>query len=262
MNTKLCSPVLYQLRIGEDVIELNDYLHKKVEFKFTGNIFCIQCGRKTKKSFQQGFCFPCLQRLQECNLCMIHPERCTVEHGTCPKDDWAHSQCYAESIVYLANSSAIKVGITRCTNIPSRWIDQGATQALPIYKVQNRHQVGLIEVALKEHVADKTNWRVMLKGSADSIDLVAERDRIIDAAEDALTAIYDEYEDGEIEFLDEEPVEINYPVNVYPEKIKSLSLDKTPIVTGVLQGIKGQYIYLDSGVMNIRKFGGYEVEFQ
>ncbi len=262
MRVEHASPVRYFIRLGDDEFLLNDALNKKISIHFSGNIFCVQCGRKTNKSFQQGFCFPCCRRLQECDMCVIHPERCHVEKEGCPEDDWAHQQCHQQHVIYLANSSALKVGITRHNHVPSRWIDQGARQALPIFTASNRYQSGLVEVAMKQYVADKTNWRAMLKQDAEPIDLLAERKRLLKKAENDIAAVIARYSNNEIQPVDSNDiVDIEYPVMQYPEKIKSHSLDKTPVVEGVLQGIKGQYILLDGGVMNIRKFGGYDVEF-
>ncbi len=254
MNVTLTDPVTYGLRLGDSDIALNDFLGKPVQFTFKGEIYCVQCGRKTTKSFQQGHCFPCMKRINECNNCMIHPERCLVEAGNCPEDDWAHRQCHAPQYIYLANSSGLKVGVTRDTNIPSRWIDQGAITALAIMKAPNRRQAGLVEVAFKKYVNDKTNWRAMLKNEITEIDLLAEKARLM--------SLMTDYGSSVSEMLDHEKVvTIHYPVLSYPTVIKSLSFDETPVISGVLQGIKGQYVLLDTGVLNIRKFSGYNVVF-
>ena len=164
--------------------------------------------------------------------------------------------------VYLANSSGIKVGITRGTQIPTRWIDQGASQALPVFRVSDRLLSGKIEVAIKAHVSDRTDWRKMLKAEAESVNLSEKRDELLLAAEKEIQQIKKEYADADIEFLsDAEPVSISYPIETYPEKVKSLNFDKTPEIDGLLQGIKGQYLILDTGVLNIRKFAGYQITF-
>lgn len=263
MRVELTDPVTYWLRIGDDETKLNDHLSQPLTLQFDGLIFCVQCGRKTKKSFQQGHCFPCMRRINECENCVIHPERCHVEEGTCPPDDWAHVQCHQQHIVYLANSTGIKVGITRHNHVPSRWIDQGARSALPIFSVQNRRQAGRVEVAFKKYVNDKTNWRAMLKDDVPAIDLSAERERLMNEAEADLAVVIADYADGVIEYLpDESIVAIDYPVLQFPTKITSLSFDKTPVISGTLQGIKGQYLIFDCGVLNVRKFSGYEISAQ
>lgn len=259
MSVHHAHPIQYELILDNQKINLNNLLNKKITLEFLGDIHCIQCGRKTKQSFQQGYCFLCMQKINECNNCLIHPERCLVETGKCDPADWAHQQCHQEHFVYLANSSGMKVGITRTKNNPSRWIDQGAVQALPIFKTHNRYQAGLIEVALKKYVADKTNWRAMLKSNVAPIDLIAEKKLLLSQAEKDLESILKKYSD-QIIFLEEKNIlSFEYPIIEYPTKINSLSFDKTPKIEGILLGIKGQYLILDSGVLNIRKFGGYRV---
>src|SRR3990167_11484596 len=179
MSVLHAQPIQYDLILDNQTINLNKLLNQKITLDFLGDIHCIQCGRKTKQSFQQGFCFPCMQKINDCNNCMIHPERCLVETGQCDPTSWAHQQCHQEHVIYLANSSGLKVGITRVKNMPSRWIDQGAVQALPIFHTKNRYQAGLIEVALKAFVADKTNWRAMLKENVPHIDLLAEKKSLL-----------------------------------------------------------------------------------
>lgn len=262
MSVHHAQPIQYELILDNQKINLNSFLNKKITLEFLGDIHCIQCGRKTKQSFQQGYCFPCMQKINDCNNCMIHPERCLVETGKCDPTNWAHQQCHQEHIVYLANSSGIKVGITRTKNNPSRWIDQGAVQALPIFKTHNRYQAGLIEVALKKYVADKTNWRTMLKGNVPSIDLIAEKKLLLSQAEKDLESILKKYADQIILLAEKNILTFDYPVITYPEKVTALSFDKTPAIEGVLLGIKGQYLILNTGVLNIRKFGGYYITFQ
>lgn len=253
-------PIQYELILDAEKINLNDFLNKKISLAFLGDIHCIQCGRKIKQSFQQGYCFPCMQKINECNNCMIHPEKCLVESGKCDPTDWAHQQCHQEHIVYLANSSEIKVGVTRVKNNPSRWIDQGAAQALPIFQTANRYQAGLIEVALKHYVSDKTNWRTMLTKNVSHIDLLAEKKRILSEAEKDISPILKKYPDQVISLDEKNILTFDYPIIEYPSKVNSLSFDKTPQIEGVLLGIKGQYLILNTGVLNIRKFGGYQVE--
>lgn len=260
MMTVYDTPVRYQLHLDETIVELNPLLQQTLSLTFLGEIACIHCGRVTKTSFQQGYCYPCFRELQQCNLCLIHPERCQVETGTCPSDHWAHAQCHAEHIVYLANSSGLKVGITRHIKEPTRWIDQGASQALPIYRTANRYLAGLVEVCLKQYVADRTQWRTMLKQAVSPIDLVAAKSDLLKQAQTELTTLIQNKPSGAIESVNSASVlQIEYPVAVYPKKIVSLSFDKTPTIQGTLLGIKGQYLIFDRGVLNIRKFGGYQV---
>lgn len=262
LKTEVGQPIQYFLPFEKKAFSLNECVGHPIQLVFTGNIYCIQCGRKTRKSFQQGFCFPCLTRLQECNLCVIYPERCRVEQG-CPKDDWAHAQCHQSHIVYLANSSGLKVGITRESSPHTRWIDQGAITGLPLFKVMNRYQAGVLEMALKTYVNDRTAWRKMLMNDVEDIDLHIEGDRLLKKAEREILQVMNRFPEGNVSLVHKksDTVRLHYPVQHYPLKITPLSLDKTPHIQGVLLGIKGQYLLLDNGVFNVRKFGGYEVEW-
>ena len=146
--------------------------------------------------------------------------------------------------------------------MPTRWVDQGATQALPIFRVQSRYQAGLIEDCLREHIADRTHWQKMLKGNAEAVNLAAIRDDLFVQAEEGLVLLEQEFGLQAIRRLyDETTLAINFPVLEFPDKVKSFNLDKQPLVEGRLQGIKGQYLILDTGVINIRKYTGYRVQF-
>lgn len=262
MRVELSMPVSYKLLVGEAEIDLNALIGQTIALQFTGAINCLHCGRKTNKSFSQGFCYPCFQSLAQCDSCIVSPEKCHWDMGTCREPAWAEAHCHQPHIVYLANSSGIKAGITRGTQVPTRWIDQGAVQALPIIGVQTRQQSGLVETMLKQHVADKTNWRAMLKGQTDQIDLSAQRDRLLEICRSEVEQLQQRFGIQAIQVLtDAEPVEISYPVLQHPDKVVSLDFDKTPRVAGKLLGIKGQYLMLDTGVINIRKFAAYHVEF-
>ncbi len=260
MSSQLRSPVEYQLRLGDTEVPMNPLLEKKISLHFSGQINCVKCARKTSKAFNQGYCYPCFQKLAECDSCIIHPERCHFDQGTCREPAWGERFCMQDHIVYLANSSGLKVGITRATQVPTRWIDQGATQALAIIRVRSRLQSGTVEVMFKQHVADKTNWRDMLKGEATSLDMHAKAAHLISECESDLKELEDKFGFFAISVLNGvDAVNIEYPVVTYPEKVTSLNFDKTPIVEGTLLGIKGQYLILDTGVINMRRFSGYEV---
>lgn len=259
LASKFADPIEYSLVMGDEQLPLNPLLGKTVTLSFLNQIYCIQCQRKTSKSFQQGYCYPCYQKLLDCNLCIIHPERCKHPYDPCP-DTWEHQHCKQEHIVYIANSSGLKVGITRHTQIPTRWIDQGAVQAMPLFKVSNRHQSGLIEVCLKQYRADKTNWRKMLQHSITSIDMKQARATLLNEASQDLAGLLES--NPEMQLLDEPDIGLNYPVINFPIKLNAISLDKQTKVTGVLAGIKGQYLLFENEVINIRKHSGYQVTFQ
>lgn len=262
MRAVLGQPVQYQLRLSDEHVDLNPLIGKSITLRFTGQLFCVHCQRRMKKSFNQGYCYPCFMALAECDHCIIKPEKCHFAAGTCREPAFGESFCFQPHIVYLANSSGVKVGITRQNQVPTRWLDQGAVQALPVFQVASRYISGLVEVAFAKHVSDKTSWQAMLKNHAEAVDLPAKRDELLDLCHQELLAIGEQFGESALQRLSEaEPIDICFPVDQYPVKVKSFNFDKTPLVAGVLHGIKGQYLMLDTGVINIRKFTGYEVEF-
>lgn len=252
LKTKHDDIVQYSLPIGEESIDLNSLIGKPIKLEFSGNIYCLDTGKKIKKSYGQGFSWEAFNTLAQCDQCIFMPQLCHYANGTCREPKWGEEHCMMPHIVYLANTSELKVGITRKTQIPTRWMDQGASFALPILEVKDRLTSGLIEVEIAKKIGDKTNWRKMLKGEVQDIDLLAKRDEILKEFS-TLISKYD------AKVLEPQIYTFNYPVETYPKKITSLSFDKSPIIEGKLLGIKGQYLILDCGVLNIRKFQGYEV---
>ena len=260
MKTELAGPVQYRMVLGEAEIPLNEFLGQSLDLAYQGQINCIYCDRKTSKSFNQGYCYPCFKRLAQCDSCIVSPEKCQYAAGTCREPEWGETHCMIDHIVYLSNTSGIKVGITRHSQVPTRWMDQGATQARPIFRVDTRHHSGLVEILFKHHIADKTNWQAMLKGDAQPADLEATRQRLMAECEAGLAALRDQYGLQSVtELTDAEETTISYPVLEYPTRVKSFNLDKTPNVGGTLMGIKGQYLIFDTGVINMRKYGGYQL---
>jgi hypothetical protein len=252
--------VSYSMVLGQDILPLDPLLGKKITLTYTGAINCINCERKTNKSFSQGYCYPCFKSLAQCDLCIMSPEKCHFKEGTCRDPVWAEDFCMKDHYVYLANSSILKVGITRGTQIPTRWIDQGAVQALPIFRVTQRFYAGLVEVVLKKHFSDKTNWRKMLKGDPEKIDLKKIFKSVYPLIHGDISELQSRYGVQSIQLCETDTVEIKFPVLEYPDKISSLSFDKTPLIQGEIRGIKGQYLLLDIGVLNLRKFSGYKLE--
>jgi hypothetical protein len=201
-----------------------------------------------------------MTKLAQCDMCIMAPERCHYDAGTCREPAWGEQFCMTDHVVYLANSSGIKVGITRATQLPTRWLDQGASQALPIMRVATRQQSGLVEDVLRSQVPDRTNWRTLLKGDAEVLDLPAIREQIFDACADGIRTLQERFGLQAIQPLPQaEVVEMRYPVEAYPKKIVSFNLDKDPIAEGTLLGIKGQYLIFDTGVINIRKYTAYQL---
>jgi hypothetical protein len=247
--------VRYKLPVGERKINMNDLIGIPVTMEYLGHIHCIRCGRETSKSFSQGYCYPCFKNAPETEECVLKPELCRAHEGIARDMEYAKTHCLIEQVVYLSLTSGIKVGVTRSSQVPTRWIDQGAVRALEFARTPNRYTAGVMEVFLKGHIADKTNWRKMLSGSMpDAADLPKEKERLAALVPESLALFITD---------NMQEVEFTYPVQHYPEKIKSLNFDKAPLVTGVLTGIKGQYLLLDQNrVINIRKFGGYQIRFK
>ncbi len=260
MRSTLGDNVQYRLPVGDEEIDLNPYIGQTLTLTHTGNIFCCSCGKKTKKSYSQGHCFVCMKKLASCDMCIMKPETCHFDQGTCREPEWGEQNCMIDHYVYLSNTSSLKVGITRHNQIPTRWVDQGATQGLPIFKVKTRHISGLIEVELAKHIADKTNWRTLLKGDGEPMPLQQRAAELVPLVAETVAEIKAKYGDDAVELLEENITEIAYPVTEHPTKITSHNFDKNPEVTGTLKGIKGQYLIFDTGVINVRKFGSYEVE--
>ena len=256
-------PVQYAFRLGEQEVPVNPLIGQRLRLDYLGALHCSHCGRKTKKSFSQGYCYPCFTKLAQCDTCMMSPERCHYAAGTCREPSWGEQFCMTDHVVYLANSSGVKVGITRATQVPTRWIDQGASQALPIIRVSTRQQSGFVEDLLRSQVADRTNWRAMLKGEAVAVDLRQVAEQILDVCSEGMSELQQRFGLQAIQPLsDAQVLDIRYPVSAYPSKITSLDLEKTPQVEGTLLGIKGQYLIFDSGVINIRKYTAYQLAVQ
>ncbi len=237
-------------RSPENRVGMNQLLGKKLSMKATGARFCVDCGAPSTSLFRQGSCYTCFTTLPQNDECIFKPELCHFhsESNPCRDPEWGRQVCFAPHVLYLAVSSNLKVGITRQTQVPVRWMDQGASYAMPVLKVQDRLTVGLIEHSLKSHFADKTNWQRMLKNEVAEVDLKAARQQVLELVS------------HELEVIDTPPTyTFEYPNLEWPAKIKSFNLEKNPLVEGRLIAIKGQYLLLDSGVINIRKFGGWEV---
>lgn len=255
MRTQLKDVITYELPIGDDLVDMNTLIGKKLTWSYQHQINCVHCGKKTKTSFSQGYCYTCFTSLPQTDASLMKPELDETHLGISRDIEWSKEHFLKPHYVYLAFSSNIKVGVTRETQIPTRWIDQGAIRAIKLAKTPNRHIAGVIEVALKDYFADKTNWRAMLKNDGEvTIDLNIEKEK-------ATALLHPELK--QYVCTDTEVYELNYPVQEYPEKVTSLSFDKLDSYEGELKGIKGQYLIFDGGkVMNIRKHNGYFVELK
>lgn len=255
MHTEYLNPVNYTLVLGEAEINMNEAVGKHFKMHYNGLINCIRCGRKTSKSFAQGFCFPCFRDAPENSECIIRPELCQAHLGKGRDPDWEEKNHNQPHVVYVAISSGIKVGVTRATQVPHRWMDQGAWKAIKLAETPNRYLAGIIEVELKKFASDKTPWQRMLKNElADAVEVVQAKNKLQELMDDKFNQ-YDSFDDKIYEF--------NYPVLEYPSKVKSHNLDKNSILEGKLLGIKGQYLIFEEGiVINIRKYGGYYVNLE
>ena len=252
-------PAVYRLPVGDERVALNPLIGQRISMKFTGVIRCVACDRVTKKSFNQGHCYPCFKSLASCDMCIVRPELCHYHEGTCREPRWGERHCMQPHVVYLSATSGVKVGVTRKSQMPTRWLDQGATRAMAVFEVSARRDAGLIEAAFKAHIADRTDWRAMLKGDAEPVDLDASADALIETAAGSLAS----WLEGSVpaRLAPAEQHCFAYPVQRHPTTVRSVSFDKVPLIEGVLAGMKGQYLILDAAVVNIRRHAGYEIAF-
>lgn len=254
MRVELEDTVRYQLEL-EEVISMNDLIGQEIGLFWSGKIYCQKCNKITRSSFGEGFCYTCFTTAAESAECIIRPELCRAHLGEGRDPEWEERNHNVPHVVYLAASDIVKVGVTRFTQVPTRWIDQGASAAIRLAETPNRYEAGILEVALKEFFSDKTNWQRMLKNEIDeSIDLVEEKWSLHDQLPSDLTKHFSE---------NDEIIELHYPVLEYSNKVKSLSFDKLPEIQGKLVGIKGQYLLFEGGnALNIRKHTGYNISFE
>lgn len=252
------SQVEYFMIQNNETISINEWIGKDISIEFSGRLQCIDCHKIVKKFYAPGLCYVCMQSSALNSPCIINPELCEAHLGKGKVPEWEESHHNQPHIVYLANSGGLKVGVTRTDQIPTRWIDQGADEAIILALTPYRQLAGQIEVSLKNHLSDKTNWRAMLKNKKDMSISLSESKQKYSAL---LYQINEEY--GNYIAEDESIYELNYPTSIIENTIVSLKLDKNPKIEGRLTGIKGQYLILDDkNVINIRSHAGYEVRFQ
>ncbi|MBX2902221.1 MAG: DUF2797 domain-containing protein [Chitinophagales bacterium] len=253
MPTRFVHPVQYHLPLGADDVAVNELVGKEILLKWTGNIYCTICGRKTKKSFGEGMCYPCFANAPENAECIVRPELCRAHLHEGRDPEWEERHHNQPHYVYLALTSEVKVGVTRGTQVPTRWIDQGAAAAIILAETPYRQKAGEIEVYLKQYFSDKTHWSKMLMnvGAGDK-NLLEEKQKAAALLPEELRQFVS---------ADNEILALEYPVKTYPTKVKSVGFDKVNELKLVLDGIRGQYFLFEGGtVMNIRKHSGYEVE--
>lgn len=245
----------------------------RVALNHGGGFRCTVCDRQSKKLFD-GCCYPCFQTSAQADRCVLNPVGCHYMEGTCREPKWGEEFCYQTHYVYLAHTDKLKVGITRQGQVPTRWIDQGATIAVLIAKVGSRHQAGLLEGLLSQRYADKSHWMKMLKAGNNRPDSSA----FDEMRREALSFLRAELKGpngqafiapitqalasaSDIEILDDAVLaEIEFPLwQAVPEKITSLNLEKNPSLDSKILGIKGQYLFLENGVFNVRRHEGFVV---
>jgi hypothetical protein len=255
MRVSAGETVQYHLRLDEEEVELNSLIGANIRLTYLGEIHCQECGKVTKKSWNQGYCYPCTMKLAQCDMCIVKPELCHYAQGTCREPKWGEEHCLKPHVVYLANSSGAKVGITREKQVPTRWMDQGAIQALPMFEVKSRLDSGKVEKIFTQHIADKTHWQRMLKGNPPLIDLESLAEELWEkVGEEVAPFIEKKLLTGVQSF--------HYPVQEWPLKIKSLGLEKVQVIEDKLVGIKGQYLMFSNGVINIRNHAAHLVSWE
>ena len=254
MRTEKLNPIQYYLDMGSDFINVNQLLDRVIQLDFV-KYECLNC-HLDRPIYRQGFCRTCFFEIPQAADWIMRPELSTAHLDKEDRDlEYEKSVQLQPHIVYLANSSNVKVGVTRKQQVPTRWIDQGAHEAIEILEVPNRYLAGIAEVALKDHISDKTNWRKMLTNNIEDVDLVAEKEKLSVYIPEKAKSYYLENNSKE--------THIEFPVLKYPEKVKSLNLEKTKNFTGKLKGIKGQYlIFEDNTVFNIRANEGLVVSLK
>lgn len=250
MHSSLDNEVQYKLPLGSSLINLNLLINKKIKLSFLNEIFCIKCNNQIKKTFAQGYCFPCFRDIPETSECILRPELCMAHKGESRNMEWSKTHCLTNQHVYMSFTGNLKIGVTRNTQIPTRWVDQGATKAIILCTTPNRYLAGVIEVYLKQFYSDRTHWIKMLSGNFEEPDF----DKSYLEAKKYLNTKFSKY------VTDSKWININYPIESVPDKIKSFSFDKESSYEGILTGIKGQYlIFKENVVLNIRKHTGYNI---
>lgn len=255
--------------VGEAVesVPLSSMVGQNITLRFSGKFKCEHCGVVSDEKTEEGVCSTCSHILARCDICNIKPELCHYDKGTCREPSWGEAECFTQHTVYLSFTSGFKVGITRQKNIPSRWIDQGASLAIPLFHVSNRLNAGRVEMAFKNFVADKTHWVTMLRehNTISAEEIMAKRDSLLIEAKPFIDDLRLQYGHDAIEYVDIAPTAISYPFSKLNTLVKGKAhnLEKEPVLTGVLHGIKGQYLFIGDTVINIRKYAGAlcELEF-
>ncbi len=251
----------YTLEVGTTTLPARELLGTRLTLRWSGRIECLACGRAVSKSYCQGYCHPCSRRLARCDICVLRPERCHFHLGTCREPEWGRTHCMRPHLVYLANGSGLKVGITREEGVPRRWIEQGAAAALPIARTGSRRAAGFVEARIAREVSDRTDWRRMVTRDPPPLDLRKARERVRPLLEGLGTRepVWGDF----LEPLPDAPAwRFAYPVMEWPRRPRAVALEKEPVLEGTLTGIKGLYLFFGDRVLNVRRHAGYQVELE
>ncbi len=252
METLFSKPIQYYLTLGNDKIHLNEMLGRHFSFKFLNEINCIACGIKTPKSYHQGYCYQCFISSPQTDEGILHPEKDKSHEGISRDMEWAKENSLTEHYVYLALTSQLKIGVTRAAQVPTRWIDQGASKAIRLAKTPYRKLAGDIEVFFKDYVSDKTQWKQMLLSPSSNIDLLSEKQRLVALLPEELKQYVT---------IDNRITDLVYPGQYQFDKIYQQNLDESNEIEGDLLAIRGQYLVFKQGfALNIRRHNGYKIE--
>lgn len=256
MESLVNGQVQYTLPLDDIRVAMNPLLGQQVKLTFLNEIKCVSCGKIINKTYGQGFCYPCFTTVPEADECVLSPEKCRAHLGVSRDMTWAESHCLIPHIVYLAMSGNVKVGITRHTQMPTRWIDQGASSAIVLAQTPNRHIAGVIEVFLKQHFSDKTLWQKMLCSPDDpGISLAHEKHKAVELLPAELRRYV---------WPDDSITELQYPYTTgYPSSVEQVTFDKQNCVEGELTAMRGQYLIFDNQrAVNIRRHRGYLIRIE
>jgi hypothetical protein len=252
MEVESTSPINYFLHLGDEFVKVNDCIGKTIQFDLIG-YQCLSCGDNAS-IFRQGLCKKCFFESPQAGSWIMKPEESKAHLDIEDRDLAFEKKMQLQPhIVYLSNTGGVKVGVTRKSQVPTRWIDQGAHQAMAFLEVPNRYLAGVAEVALKAHISDKTQWKTMLSQPEQSRDLIQQFN--------ALKAyLPDEVQPYVIDELQVE--ELNFPYTPDGQLGVRQSLSENEPLKGKLKGIKGQYLIFDDySIFNVRSSEGYVVAF-
>lgn len=254
---KIVYPKSYSLLYGDTKLDLTGAVGRHIKLSHTGKFACCYCGRSIKKTYHGGYCFPCMQNLARCDLCVVKPELCHFHLGTCREPEWGLNHCMKPHILYASYTSGLKVGLTRKERLKNRWLEQGALGAVALLELNSRYHAGLIESHMAASIADKTNWRKMLAQETLPENVwIQNKEHILDLMGKALFAHTDKVTDYKLI----EPKWFDLAIDVVvPQKIKSIKPKLDEPIEGVLKAFRGHYMVFDEAVVNMRSLVGYEL---